>query len=1019
MAGFYNCLRGKTDYSVMASGLSDVTANQEPTDTTEECPGKKKSKFQTFKKLFTKKKRKESPLSSGESALKSSQSSDDLNAPKPAPVQSAPSEDSGSKVNMGNKAMSHDSVFVSDSPSSETNDGMVSSQESIHGKVKSLQLQLKEAIRVGSPPALICPKRGEDTGALSEDDGLPHSPPEMSTLHTVLTGSSQRSSNPAERTSLLSLEGSDSDDDEMSCEASSRPASPFITLPADFSQPASPAGCLDSSAARHRIALKHKACAKRKPASRDISDSSKLKVFGGTQRTAEDDLTVVNTEPSSEEWEDKDVMMEQTDADRDRTEAQPISSVSSLVEPAVTVCLLTRDHEEQEEQSTAQDPSDKGSQLRDASSSSENESDAEEIPSASHPVPEPQQFLQTAALASLVPPAGHCTDPVLLGGCEADNGGPGSLLEEVLNSLEGPCAATHVIEPDDTALELRTECNASENLAEDQGSSCPASDCPQARGPSAPGPKGPSPPYLGDPCTDATSNKEQCEELGKCDKQDDSTSPVEYCTEDNYLPEEVEEKEDEEHETEEKLGEGLEDTGEEFEEAGEELEGTREEIKEEGEENKEEVEELEEKEVEFEEEGENVEAEVTAAACEQPSSVELKEEEASSDSTGTAGVQSDDDSDSERGSITSLERTFEHSTPVENVGDCDRPSQPANKSTLTPEQNQLTALDPSVEEPGDTTDNVSEPSTGNHSNISQTAEDHGKQPASTGSKVRFTIAPAWQRSLSGGASREPHFAPPVDPEAFEEWSDGARDPVRQMKDRMVEPLPPVKADPRSSPNRTPFASPLLREPSPQEAGSAENPFGIRLRRTSALLRYCDTGVLELTGNTALALPTEPQNPPLSQPPNTKPTPPKKPDPLDDTTAKVKKTPELAVGRAPEGGVAAPSWISVARQKQKVFKENSLDETAQRKSTSEQNEPQRKISLPVPISQTNKEQPMPSNSPTAAPWSQEISANATAEREGKRVLSHLPPSPLGQDEPPWMALAKKKAKAWSEMPQIVQ
>lgn len=32
---------------------------------------------------------------------------------------------------------------------------------------------------------------------------------------------------------------------------------------------------------------------------------------------------------------------------------------------------------------------------------------------------------------------------------------------------------------------------------------------------------------------------------------------------------------------------------------------------------------------------------------------------------------------------------------------------------------------------------------------------------------------------------------------------------------------------------------------------------------------------------------------------------------------------------------------------------------------------------------------------------------------------LPPPALPQDEPPWMALAKKKAKAWSEMPQIVQ
>uniref|UniRef100_A0A8C1LWT8 Uncharacterized protein n=1 Tax=Cyprinus carpio TaxID=7962 RepID=A0A8C1LWT8_CYPCA len=44
---------------------------------------------------------------------------------------------------MGSKAMSHDSVFVSDSPSSETNEGLGASQDSIHGKVKSLQYNNK------------------------------------------------------------------------------------------------------------------------------------------------------------------------------------------------------------------------------------------------------------------------------------------------------------------------------------------------------------------------------------------------------------------------------------------------------------------------------------------------------------------------------------------------------------------------------------------------------------------------------------------------------------------------------------------------------------------------------------------------------------------------------------------------------------------------------------------------------------------------------------------------------------
>lgn len=51
------------------------------------------------------------------------------------------------------------------------------------------QLQLQQNIRFGSPPLIITGKKLEDAGAVSEDDGLPRSPPEISTLHDVLTDS--------------------------------------------------------------------------------------------------------------------------------------------------------------------------------------------------------------------------------------------------------------------------------------------------------------------------------------------------------------------------------------------------------------------------------------------------------------------------------------------------------------------------------------------------------------------------------------------------------------------------------------------------------------------------------------------------------------------------------------------------------------------------------------------------------------------------------------------------------------
>uniref|UniRef100_A0A452I1Y7 DUF4592 domain-containing protein n=1 Tax=Gopherus agassizii TaxID=38772 RepID=A0A452I1Y7_9SAUR len=146
---------------------------------------------------------------------------------------------------MGNKALSHDSVFIFES-APENTAGDMSSQENIPGKVKTLQLQLQQNIRLGSSPLVITGRKLEDTGAVSEDDGLPKSPPEISTLHEVLTCSPSK----------------------VPSDASSRPVNPLSSmvlvisatqasslLPVDFNTPASPAGCLDTSAARHRIAI--------------------------------------------------------------------------------------------------------------------------------------------------------------------------------------------------------------------------------------------------------------------------------------------------------------------------------------------------------------------------------------------------------------------------------------------------------------------------------------------------------------------------------------------------------------------------------------------------------------------------------------------------------------------------------------------------------------------------------------------------------------------------------------------
>lgn len=53
-----------------------------------------------------------------------------------------------------------------------------------------------------------------------------------------------------------------------------------------------------------------------------------------------------------------------------------------------------------------------------------------------------------------------------------------------------------------------------------------------------------------------------------------------------------------------------------------------------------------------------------------------------------------------------------------------------------------------------------------------------------------------------------------------------------------------------------------------------------------------------------------------------------------------------------------------------------------------------------------------------PIAQEASVIPVVEKEA-RHSSNLPMTPCSSAEPPWLSLAKKKAKAWSEMPQIVQ
>lgn len=109
---------------------------------------------------------------------------------------------------MGSRAFSHESIFLADEVLTDAEPARVLSQENVHSKIKALQVnpfvqgmllafinvvlfktpvplvsQIKlqqQKMHLGPPPLVLPVRRPEDLGSRSEDDCLPHSPPEIS-----------------------------------------------------------------------------------------------------------------------------------------------------------------------------------------------------------------------------------------------------------------------------------------------------------------------------------------------------------------------------------------------------------------------------------------------------------------------------------------------------------------------------------------------------------------------------------------------------------------------------------------------------------------------------------------------------------------------------------------------------------------------------------------------------------------------------------------------------------------------
>ncbi|NXW89833.1 K1210 protein, partial [Alopecoenas beccarii] len=300
--------------------------------------------------------------------------------------------------------------------------------------------------------------------------------------------------------------------------------------------------------------------------------------------------------------------------------------------------------------------------------------------------------------------------------------------------------------------------------------------------------------------------------------------------------------------------------------------------------------------------------------------------------------------------------------------------------------------------------------------------------------VRFTIAPAWQRSLSGGSnSKEDSYTrssptSPIRPELFEG--------VTKEHTRFDAVIQESTKNNSGRFDRNCKDSDLHLNSSMEwadhEAQNVENPFGVRLRRTSSLLKYQNESRAESPKLLPSAVPTatsasvkEDQKsvgtgkPPPGLPVSTKSFV-KKTDLLEDKNPPKIRSEEVAKKQnvsSPllETASSEPAWVSMAKLKQKGFQEHPLakEHKAEDKALTkvDQDEVEYQVMLPGLMD-------ILLLAGKVGPIAQEASVIPAVEKEA-RHCSNLPMTPCSPAEPPWLSLAKKKAKAWSEMPQIVQ
>ncbi|KAM7318806.1 hypothetical protein ACRRTK_021918 [Alexandromys fortis] len=234
---------------MISTRVMDVKLRESAEGLGEDGTGKKKSKFKTFKKLFGKKKRKESPSSTGNSTWKQNQAKSEVIAIESGPAgYDSEDELEESRGTLGNRALSHDSIFFPESGQDPARPVRVFSQENVCDRIKALQI-------------------------------------------------------------LVSSSRPQSPDHTSDATVSSRTLDGSLAPVADFSHPPESSSCLDNSAAKHKLLVKPRN--QRSSKMRRLSSRAQSESLSDLSWTLEEEehekkpLLRVNTEvdPSSGHWD--------------------------------------------------------------------------------------------------------------------------------------------------------------------------------------------------------------------------------------------------------------------------------------------------------------------------------------------------------------------------------------------------------------------------------------------------------------------------------------------------------------------------------------------------------------------------------------------------------------------------------------------------------------------------------------------------------------------------------------------